>query len=321
MLMWCESQFTAFNENIRLNATRRSRIESAISAFIEFCHQDKQLSFALAENPFLQGSVATGTAIRPLSNDEFDVDVIYPFRLSAFGNQQPTPKHIIDWFTSRLVQNGFYKPRLIPKPRCARIDYAGDFHVDIIPSTKDIPDHQPYAIPTRDLTGWITNDAIGFANWVRARDGAAGGKDIYGDGRFVRTVRIMKRWRDHFFGEQSAVSSILLTTILGKHDPTISGYRPPLEKPLYPTYQNDAAYMYDMLRLTWSCLQTPPVNAFWNPTLPDEDLARGWDQKDREIFLLRLGSCISHMENSLTGKTEEAAITNYKKAFGETFPA
>jgi hypothetical protein len=80
--MWCDQQFRSFNEKIRLDDTRRGRIESALSAFGNFCKADAELSAAADGDPFLQGSVATRTAVRPLATDEFDVDVIYPFRLT-----------------------------------------------------------------------------------------------------------------------------------------------------------------------------------------------------------------------------------------------
>lgn len=320
-LIWCDSQFRAFNEKIRLDITRRQRIESAISAFSKFCETDGELAAAKSGTPFLQGSVATDTVIRPLSGDEFDVDLVYPFRLSAFGNQAPQPKQIVDWFTARLKLNDFYKERLIPKPRCVRINYAGDFHFDIIPAAVDLADHKPFSVPTRDTMNWVTNDPHGFANWVEARDERSGDRDSNNDGRFVRSVRVMKRWRDQFFGEKSAVSSILLVTFLGNHDPSIITYNPPLENPLFPANQHDAAYLYDMLRLTHGCLQNPAPKAFSHPTPPYDNLASNWDSKYLELFLQRLGGCIKHMENAFVANSEAVAIGHYQKAFGETFPS
>ena len=57
--MWCDSQFSAFNDLLKLDATRRGRIDSAVVAFSGFCDSDPQLNAASAGRPFLQGSVAT----------------------------------------------------------------------------------------------------------------------------------------------------------------------------------------------------------------------------------------------------------------------
>ena len=109
--------------------------------------------------------------------------------------------------------------------------------------------------------------------------------------------------------------------MLGKHDPASPlEYYPPLENPLFPQYQAEAAYLYDMLRLTYSCIQQPMSGAFNNPTLPSEDLARGWDQTYLALFLQRLNACIVNLWNGIVSHTEADAIQHYKRALGGTFP-
>lgn len=318
-MAWCETQFSRFNEAIRLDATRRQRIDSAVAAFVDFCHRDPQLAAAMNAQPFLQGSVATGTAVRPLSGDEFDVDVIYPFALEAFGTP-PTPAQVIQWFVARLRGNDFYAQRLIEKPRCARIDYAGDFHMDIIPSTDGVADHQPYAVPTKDLGGWKTNNPRDYQRWVFSLDARSGGQDANGDGRFARGLRVMKRWRDGKLAADSAPSSMLLATMLGKHEPH-ANYRPPLADPVFPKYPYTAAYLYDMLRLTDSCLELHAESSFENPSVPGEDLAGSWQRKHLSTFQAALKGCIASTRAGMVAQGEPEAITHYKKAFGDSFPS
>ena len=121
---------------------------------------------------------------------------------------------------------------LIPRDRCARLDYAGDFHLDVIPATQSAPEHQPFAVPAKDLGSWITNDPIGFSRWVADRDRLSSAIDGDGAGRFARCCRFMKRWRDSNLDAESVPTSILLVTMLRKHDPTIKTYNPPLTDPL-----------------------------------------------------------------------------------------
>jgi hypothetical protein len=317
---WCNTQFSAFNDKIKLDATRRGRIDSAISAFTDFCRSDKELSIAADGAPFLQGSVGTNTAIKPLGGDEFDVDVIFPFKLSVF-KAGITPNEIVNWFLSRLRTSEFYKKNLIPKDRCARINYAGDFHVDIIPSTRQIQAVQPYAVPARDLGGWIPNNPMEFANWVRAIDGKGGGVDADGVGYFVRSIRIMKRWRDEFLGD-AGPSSMLLVTFLGNHEPTRT-YSPPIDNPLFAEYKQQAAYLYDMLRLTHSCLLGSAGRdvPFLNPVILTEDLGRGWQNKHLGAFLEELADCIEQLRLAIYEKSEAASMAYYRAAFGSSFPA
>jgi len=319
-MTWSEKQVLAFDDKLKLDTTRAGRVTAALTRFEQFCATDAELKAAKSGDVFLQGSVATGTVIRPLDRDEFDVDAVYPFHLNAFPHGT-SPTAILDWFIGRLSQSAFYRDKLIPRDRCARIDYAGDFHVDIIPATQTLDYHQPYAVPAKDLGSWVTNDPLGFANWVHDLDTRSGGIDAEGHGRFVRSCRMAKRWRDAMLSASCAPSSILLVTMLGKHDPSHHNYNPPLEGPLYPKYQTDIAYLYDMLRLTHSCLQTSRRSAFIHPTIKSEDLGRGWDQPKIELFLQRLSLCIECLRQGIYAQSETTSLEYYRKAFGDTFPA
>jgi hypothetical protein len=285
-MTWCEAQVTQFNDKIKLDSGRVDRVNAAVQRLQEFCKKDDELKMAMAGDIFLQGSVASKTVIRPSAGDEFDVDAVYPFHLNAFPFGT-TPKQITDWFLTRINQSDFYKKNLVPRDRCARIDYAGDFHVDVIPATTTLDYHKPYAVPAKDLGDWITNDPVGYVNWVEGIDSNASGIDGDGVGRFVRCCRMMKSWRDEKFSTTDAPSSIVLVTMLGKHDPSRKNYNPPLSDPLYPEYQTDLAYLYDMLRLTHSCLDAARRSAFMHPTLPKE----AW----RRVGMMRIShrSCLS----------------------------
>lgn len=316
--MWCKSQFQQFNDKIKLDVSRRGRIDSAITRFEEFARNDDELHVASKGSIFLQGSVATQTVIKPIADDEFDVDVIYPFDLAAFPNGT-TPSQIVQWFLSRLSKSDFYRSKLIAKDRCARIDYARDFHIDIIPATSSVPEHRPYAVPAKDVGSWITNDPNGFTTWVAKIDARSNGLDSDGVGRFVRCCRYAKRWRDSVFGAESAPSSILLVTMLGRHDPSVTGYNPPLQSPLYPTYQYDVAYLYDMLRLTHSCIGLSKRSAFIHPTL-GEDLSVGWADRHLPNFMAKLATCIDKLGSAIRNDTESASISFYREALGSSFP-
>jgi Second Messenger Oligonucleotide or Dinucleotide Synthetase domain len=75
-MTWCASQIVKFNDKIKLDSGRLERIRDAIQRLEEFCEKDDQLRAAMDSGVFLQGSVATKTVIKPLGDDEFDVDVV-----------------------------------------------------------------------------------------------------------------------------------------------------------------------------------------------------------------------------------------------------
>jgi hypothetical protein len=155
---------------------------------------------------------------------------------------------------------------------------------------------------------------------VKAIDRNAVGVDQDGVSRFVKSCRIMKRWRDEMFTLDAAPSSILLVTMLGKHDPSRRDYSPPLDDPLYPKYLTDIAYLYDMLRLTHSCMSTTRRTAFMHPTISSEDLSRGWDTKHLAHFMEQLQRCIDNIRLGIYEADDASSIKHYQNAFGTTFP-
>jgi hypothetical protein len=191
----------------------------------------------------------------------------------------------------------------------------------VIPATKSVVAHKPYAVPAKDLGSWITNDPYGFTSWVSDQDRKTIAVDSDGVSRFVRSCRIVKRWRDAKLDAGKAPTSILLVTMLGKHEPTNPNYNPPLENPLYTEHKTDMAYIYDMLRLTHSCLLSARRTAFTHPTIIEEDLSRGWDTKHLGYFLERLQVCIGSIRSGIFAVDDKTSIAHYTNAFGDTFPA
>lgn len=319
-MTWCPAIFLAFNDKIKLDARRRNRINDAVARFRRFCACDEHLKIAQAGDIFLHGSVATNTIIKPSVGKGFDVDLVYPFNLNYFPSHATLPQ-IFNWFVSRLKRSDFYRNRLIILDQSVRIDYSGEFCVDVSPATPSLREHQPYAIPPKDCGSWVTDDPIGFTNWIAGIDARSSIIDREGVGRFVRCIRIMKRWRDTFFSQKNTPSSILLETILGKHDPTSAMRGSPLHEPCYPHNRTDLAYLFDMLRLTHRGLNVDRRLVFSHPTLPNEDLSLGWAPWHLNGFLKRLQVCIDEIALGINADSDAEAIVHYRKAFGETFPA
>ena len=83
---------------------------------------------------YLQGSVALGTTVRPIGRSEYDVDLICfaPQVSTAYPPQ--TLKRVIG---DKSAQNGNYATLLEEKPRCWRLDYANEFHLDVTPAIRN----------------------------------------------------------------------------------------------------------------------------------------------------------------------------------------
>lgn len=145
-----------------------------------------------------QGSFSLGTVIRPLGDDEYDVDAVCLLQLSP---EMVTQQQLKDMIGRRLKHpSSRYKEKIEPKEggrRCWTIQYADGsrFHLDILPS---VPDrygwllsmhvdeaHAEHAIRITDkttpefTTGWPPDEAAahdptrsnpkGYANWFKDR--------------------------------------------------------------------------------------------------------------------------------------------------------
>ena len=77
-----------------------------------------------------QGSYALGTLIKPVDdNDEYDADI----QIVMNPNPKWEPKDYINQVNRTLSGNKTYADKLRLKTRCVTVDYAGDFHLDVVP--------------------------------------------------------------------------------------------------------------------------------------------------------------------------------------------
>jgi len=183
---------------------------------------------------FPQGSFAIGTVIRPIDKEdgEFDVDLACRLTASPHTLEPAEAKRLIG---KQLSNDGRYAEKLEEKARCWRVNYEGDFHLDVCPlvsaGTSD-------AIPDKQLSRWVLTHPEAFAGWfnvlankartrVLAEDSVMKAEvvpfpDDGGDkGWLRRVVQLMKRHRDMWCQEAKqhadfAPISIILTTLAAK---------------------------------------------------------------------------------------------------------
>ena len=147
-----------------------------------------------------QGSYALGTLIKPVDdNNEYDADI------QIMMNQNPKwePQDFVNEVFKTLQGNKNYADKLRLKTRCVTIDYAGDFHLDIVPC---VTSGGRYYICNKVDNQFEQTDGTGYRDWFNERDRITGGN-------LKRVVRLLKYIRDHRNG--FAAKSMLLTTLAG----------------------------------------------------------------------------------------------------------
>jgi len=213
--MSIQTHFDAFHNRIKLgrrdDAYKKARgrddsITGAVTASF------KEAGYPVTSN-FIQGSLATSTAIVPVSGD-YDVDRALVIEADTAPSNPVDPKKN----ALAVLESRGFKNAKIKKP-CVTADYAAEnVHIDF-PIYK-ISDSQHYLAVGKKNSDeanreWSAADPKGFIDWIND-------STIHGDpvkpkhDQFRRLVRYLKRWRDHQFSESVArkVYSIGLTVMV-----------------------------------------------------------------------------------------------------------
>ena len=179
------------------------------------------------------GSFRLKTTVKPLSENEYDLD----FVVEIPSGVNMTPKDLYNHIYRILSEDGIHNSMVEKKSRCIRINYANDFHMDIMPGQVINRSTNEIIVPDRELISWYHHsNPIGYAKWFenqartairyqlnRERIAKASAEPIT-DQEVVtrleplrRAVQLIKRYRDVYCERYDAepVRSIVLCTLMG----------------------------------------------------------------------------------------------------------
>jgi Second Messenger Oligonucleotide or Dinucleotide Synthetase domain len=293
--------FDGFLSNLALDPTRQQRIASALRHLDDVVDDDPLLR-RRRPRLVLQGSYAAGLAVRPLrATDEYDVDVVIELNIGATAPSGAT----LDWLEARLATDAIFRSRLRRHPRCVRIEYAGDFHLDVVPGRRIYTAGGAFRgvikAPDR-VRGWRTSYPRGFVRWCEQQDQRTG-RD------FGRVVVMLKRWRDLQGADRRRVRSIVFTTLVGRCVPACSRTG--------DSTRPDADVVAEtLLRLDRYLRARQRVPIVRNPSLPSENLARAWPQAHFEEFRRQIRAAAAAADGARGGVDPRA----WRRLFGDSFP-
>lgn len=217
-------------ESLQLDDTRYDRMKSSYEALKNWIESDDVFFKPYNYDLYPHGSVRILTTVKPYAKEEFDLDVALHL---AYGNPH-TPDRVYKELTRRLNEHERYSQQLQLKNRCIRLNYAGDYHMDILPGIQEYSwDNNTLQVPDRDLGYWVSSNPRGYADWFRAKANLASSSILEKALRaenlpidnfkykkpLQRAVQLIKRYRDIYFSENAEykTSSIILTTIAGNY--------------------------------------------------------------------------------------------------------
>jgi hypothetical protein len=225
---------------------------------------------------YSQGSLRIGTTVKPLLREEYDLDLVCEIHVDP--RLFPNPVDLLNMVEWRLCEHDKYKAMLERKNRCVRINYANEFHLDILPACPDFSSGPTcVVVPDRQARAWKHSNPKGYATWFEAiaEDKQPDFKrfveplpdQVVSDDMVVLklVVQLLKRWRDIAYRNNCELApiSIVLTTLAGHF------YR-------QQTSVNDA--LMGILDGVISALPTNGRLYVYNPSNPKEDLSERWDR-------------------------------------------
>lgn len=216
-------------EEVQLDATRYERMKSSYEAVKNWIEADEKFFKPYRYDVYPHGSVRILTTVKPIGKDEFDLDIAIHLK----SNTPHTPQRIYSELKRRLAENDRYKGMMEMKNRCIRLNYSGDFHMDILPGIQENEfDEDKIRVPDRELGHWVSSNPRGYAKWFMGKANLVResllekalkaerlpSDDFQKKKPLQRAVQLIKRYRDIYFQKDDTykTSSIILTTIAGE---------------------------------------------------------------------------------------------------------
>lgn len=313
-------------EALQLSHSKRRLVEeryNAVSGFIE-----SQPGLFLNANIYAQGSYRLRTTVKPRKGEEFDLDFVV--QIDEDWNDLHFAR-VYDEFKQLLESDGRWSALVVEKNRCIRLNYADEFHMDIIPTCTEYVsgDKNRIMVPDRAERNWTISNPEGYAQWFEAKFIAQ--TDIYlhdfypdmavraaqelpkDDPNHLKqplqhAVQLVKRFRDVYFEDnpEKAPSSIVLTTLVGRFYEGENSIIETIQK-VVGRFQTKAEYEKQFLRQFHVT----------NPVLPDEIFTKEWD-KDPKLFeaFVEFMGALARLWEKLQSTTGSELNNLLKESFG-----
>lgn len=299
--MKLSEHFDSFLEDtVNLNQTRIDRLEGhvkAIQAFLLNSDYDTRIIRFSA-----QGSWAHETIIKPLSEKEFDADLV----MFVDNFEAWSPKDYVNNLYHIFKSSNRYKEKVSRGTRCVALDYAGDFHLDIVPCITEDYAVVTFHVCNRTLDTFETTAPESYSAWLSQRN------TWTGDNMLQHSIRLLKYLRD--IKTTFSVKSILLTTLIGN---CVNDLDKSFKNQFFPDLPTSLKTLVGRLDDYLQASSVMPIVT--NPVLPLETFNRHWNQEKYENFRECMHRYRDWIDDAYEENDRTESIRKWRKIFGDEF--
>lgn len=310
---------------LELTDTQFDNIKTSYEAVAKWLNDGEEIKKYGHVEIFPQGSIGLGTVVKPLHDEEYDVDMV--LLIDRTGIPAKELKQIIG---DRLKEHSTYRRMLDDEgKRCWTLNYADSlsYHMDILPTKRDSEPKYYNGIPSilatdrNELTGLYSDKSTnprGYLSWFleNTQNGIEKRKSFTIEKieeyprktNLQKIVQLLKRHRDVYFDslgiEDDLPLSIIITTL--------------------------AAREYSNEQELWTALQTVTNNlehgivicndkyCVYNPTDSEENFAEKWNHSNKKAeYFFRWMKQLKHDLVCLSTSTFPDTSKLLSKMFGE----
>jgi hypothetical protein len=297
--------FNEFLKNeVNLNQSRIDILENRVATITNFISGNTFFKkYFIRAIP--QGSYSHRTIIKPTKKKAiFDADVVVYLKPIKGWEAQDYIQQMYELFRS----SSLYKTKVSRQTRCVKLNYAGEFHIDIVLCIRDKSfwDGEQEYVCNRLVNELESCSSVEYSDWVKEQN------RVIGYDHLIKAIRLSKYLRDH--KQTFSVKSILLTTIIasrvGFFDKFIGNND---FKDLPTTFKNLFNRMNDWLE----GYDTMPV--VYNPVDDAEDFNRHWDENKFQNFKNQICKYNDWINDAYDEKDKATSIVKWQKIFGMKF--
>jgi len=289
-----------FLGQVNLNQSRIDQLDDRVTAITNFLQGANGFG-EHAEDVIPQGSYAQKTIIKPVGAHEFDADVL----LQMTQQDDWEPRDYVAELYTTFRRSPTYRELVGRRTRCVVVNYANEFHVDVV----------PYLV--RDDGHWITNRAEnklentnpeGFNDWLDARDRITAR-------RLVEVIRVTKYLRD--FKQTFSARSVVLSFLLADR---VSEARKLLSPGCYADLPTTFLTLIEDLD-AW--LQARPwLPTLTDPSCPSQNFHDRWNQGEYANFRNKIHDYAAKARKAYDlpqSDGVEASVKAWQELFGMRF--